>query len=186
MPQSTPLKNIENNEIPDNQASDEERVQRIIQEMNTGSDQLPGGGEPQSFGHDGPTPMGQMPMGPPPSQATMLPRRGNGNGEMMHPSMMYQGQAQVQAPMEAAPPTPVSKKNVWAHISDAFKLPLVVSVVFFILSLPVFDVYLARYAHWAFSSGGHLSMTGLALKAVTAGAVMGVYDTLDKVISRFF
>jgi hypothetical protein len=29
-------------------------------------------------------------------------------------------------------------------------------------------------------------MLGLALKAVAAGAVMGVYDTLDKLLSRFF
>jgi hypothetical protein len=27
-------------------------------------------------------------------------------------------------------------------------------------------------------------MPGLAIKAVTAGAVMGVYDTLDKIVSK--
>jgi hypothetical protein len=183
MPQSTPLENIENNEIPDNQASDEERVQRIIREMNSSDDQLPGAGEPQAVPSMG-GPMGQMNMmGPPPPQATMLPRRGGNGMEMMHPSqMMYQPQVPVEAEPVAAP----SKKNVWAHISDAFKLPVVVAVVFFVLSLPVFDVYLSKYAHWAFSAGGHLSMAGLALKAVAAGAIMGVYDTIDKVISRFF
>lgn len=105
--------------------------------------------------------------------------------QMLHPSMAY---AQ-QPPAEQEKPvvtTAGSKKNVWAHISDALKLPLVVSVVFFLLSLPVVDVYLARYAHWAFSNGGHLSMAGLALKAVSAGAIMGVYDTIDKLVSRFF
>jgi hypothetical protein len=29
-------------------------------------------------------------------------------------------------------------------------------------------------------------MAGLALKAVSAGAIMGVYDTIDKLVSRFF
>lgn len=170
MPQSTPLENIESNEIPDNQGSDEERVQRIISEMNGGEEQgNPGAAEP---------PM-QYQMPAPPQERVM---RGQ---QMMHPSMVYS----QQPPVEQEKPvvaTAGSKKNVWAHISDALKLPLVVSVVFFLLSLPLVDVYLARYAHWAFSNGGHLSMAGLALKAVSAGAIMGVYDTIDKLVSRFF
>ena len=105
--------------------------------------------------------------------------------QMMHPSMVYSQQPPVEQEKPVAT-TASSKKNVWAHISDALKLPLVVSVVFFLLSLPLVDVYLARYAHWAFSNGGHLSMAGLALKAVSAGAIMGVYDTIDKLVSRFF
>lgn len=78
------------------------------------------------------------------------------------------------------------KKNIWGRLTDAFKLPFVVACVFFILSLPVVDVQLSKYAHWAFSSGGQLSMTGIALKAVVAGTVMGVYDTIDSLVSRLF
>jgi hypothetical protein len=172
MPQSTPLENIESNDIPDGQASDEERVQRIIREMNGGEQDHPG--EPQAM----PPPQHQYQM-PPQPMGTGRPERGQ---MMPHPSMLHQ----EQVPAEPEPVAAPSKKNVWAHITDAFKLPLVVSVVFFLLSLPLVDVYLARYAHWAFSSGGHLSMAGLALKAVAAGAIMGVYDTLDKLLSRFF
>ena len=89
---------------------------------------------------------------------------------------------------EPSPPPPVApaKKNIWAHITDALKLPVVVAFVFFILSLPIVDVYLSKYAHWAFSSGGQLSIPGIALKAVVAGTVMGIYDTLDNFVSRFF
>ena len=78
------------------------------------------------------------------------------------------------------------KKNIWAHITDILKLPFVVTIVFFLLSLPVVDTYLAKYASWAFSSSGTLTLYGIAVKAVSAGAIMGVYDTLDKVISRLF
>lgn len=171
MPQSTPLENIESNDIPDNQGSDEERVQRIISEMNGGEEQheTPGAEPPMQY---------QMPA---PPQERVL--RGQ---QMMHPSMMYAPQPPAEEKPAPVAATAGSKKNVWAHISDALKLPLVVSVVFFLLSLPVVDVYLARYAHWAFSNGGHLSTAGLALKAVSAGAIMGVYDTIDKLVSRFF
>ena len=58
--------------------------------------------------------------------------------------------------------------------------------MFFLLSLPVVDVYLAKYASWAFSSGGTLTLAGIAVKALTAGSIMGIYDTLDKTISKFF
>jgi hypothetical protein len=177
MPQSTPLENIETDNVQEAGGSDEERVQRIIREMNAGEEQGNPGSEPQAM-----APPGMQYQMPPQmmGQPTMIEQqRGH---EMQHPSMLYQ---QAQPAPEPEKPV-VSKKNIWAHISDAFKLPLVVSVVFFLLSLPVVDVYLARYAHWAFSSGGHLSMLGLALKAVAAGAVMGVYDTLDKLLSRFF
>jgi hypothetical protein len=78
------------------------------------------------------------------------------------------------------------KKNIWGRLTDAFKLPFVVACVFFILSLPLVDVQLSKYAHWAFSSGGQLSMTGIALKAVVAGTVMGIYDTIDSLVSRLF
>jgi hypothetical protein len=167
------LENIENNEIPENQASDEERVQRIIQEMNSGEERGPG--VPQM-----PAPAQQAyQYEPAPPMSTGMPQQRG--GMMMHPSMVYQ-----QEPAPAPEQAPAPKKNVWAHISDAFKLPLVVSVVFFLLSLPLVDVYLSRYAHWAFSSGGQLSTAGLVLKSVAAGAVLGVYDTLDNLLSRFF
>jgi hypothetical protein len=100
--------------------------------------------------------------------------------------MMQQPPQQYQEPPAAPEPPAPAKKNVFAHITDALKLPVVVALVFFLLSLPVVDLYLSRYAHWAFSSGGNLSIAGLAIKSLGAGLIMGVYDTLDKVISRLF
>jgi len=190
---STPLDKIENNDIPDSQASDEERVQRIIQEMNTGGaedhhQESPGRDSQEQAHHyqkqhEQPHPsmlqQQHQPMGP--------------NGQMQ-PQMYYPPQRvpvqreQHNEPAEQVqtPEPVVVKKNIWAHITDTLKLPFVVTFVFFLLSLPIIDVYLSKYTPWAFSSGGQLSYGGLALKAVTAGAVMGVYDTLDKFVSRFF
>jgi hypothetical protein len=189
MPVSTPLDKIDADAVPDNQASDEDRVQRIIQEMNGGSDrEPPGRGEEQEH------PSQQM---PPPQQTIHYMQQG---GPPMHPpnfpqmpahmyQQLMQQEQEVRQEKEQEPEKRVEepvKKNIWAHITDVLKLPFVVTIVFFLLSLPVVDTYLAKYASWAFSSSGTLTLYGIAVKAVSAGAIMGVYDTLDKVISRLF
>lgn len=194
MPASTPLDKIDADNVPDNQASDEDRVQRIIQEMNGGSDR-----EPPGRGEEMEHPSQQIPPSAPPQY---MQQQG---GMPMHPPNfpqmpphMYQQMMQQQQQMEeprrerSHEPEPEKhveepvKKNIWAHITDILKLPFVVTIVFFLLSLPVVDTYLAKYASWAFSSSGTLTLYGIAVKAVSAGAIMGVYDTLDKVISRLF
>jgi hypothetical protein len=189
MPASTPLDKIDADNVPDNQASDEERVQRIMQAMNADSDrEPPGRGEEQEH------PSQQMP--PPPQQTIHYMQQG---GPPMHPpnfpqmpAHMYQQMMQQQQQQQQEEPEPEKlvdepvKKNIWAHITDILKLPFVVTIVFFLLSLPVVDTYLAKYASWAFSSSGTLTLYGIGVKAVSAGAIMGVYDTIDKVISRLF
>ena len=177
MPVSTPLDKIDSH---DEAPSDEERVKRIIQEMNNGDS--PG----EEHGQTQP-PMQyqqQQQQQQPPMQYQQQPPIQYQQQMHMQQQHMQQQQPQQQQE-EKHEETPV-KKNIWAHITDALKLPFVVAVVFFLLSLPIVDVYIAKYASWAFSSGGTLTMAGLAVKALTAGAVMGVYDTLDKVISRLF
>lgn len=176
MPTSTPLDKIDDVTVPDNNSTDEERVQRIIQEMNGGGNNEPPGREemqehpsqqlpPQNMAYHAM----QMPMGQ--------------NMPMYNPH--YQQQTHQQEPEKPVEET-VVKKNIWAHITDVLKLPFVVTVVFFLLSLPIVDTYLAKYANWAFSSSGTLTLYGIAVKAVGAGAIMGVYDTLDKLVSRLF
>jgi len=203
MPSSTPLDKIESNDIPDSQASDEERVQRIIQEMNSSGDSEEHHEPPGRQDSRQEMPMQQeqaqhyqqqQQQYQQPPQGMMQQRQPMGpDGMMGGPPTYYPPQGvpaqreQYNEPPQAEPaPEPAPKKNIWAHITDALKLPFVVAFVFFLLSLPVVDVYLAKYAQWAFSSGGHLSYGGLALKAASAGLIMGVYDTLDKVVSRLF
>jgi hypothetical protein len=189
MPQSTPLDKIETNDIPDGQASDEERVQRIIREMNSGDEQQPSEAPGPSYRQQQQEPetYSQQAQGPPMYQplpgAPMMGRPMAMGGYAPQYDAPAQGQPQVH---EAAPEPVVAKKNVFAHITDALKLPIVVALVFFLFSLPVVDLHLAKYAPWAFSAGGNLSIPGMAVKALAAGAVMGLYDTIDKLVSRLF
>lgn len=205
MPQSTPLENIESNDVPDSgNASDSERVQRIIQEMSRGGDESPGeeqhtpNYQPQQQMHSQPQyqmppPQQQQPqmgyhMYQPPNMMPPQPMMGPGMVPYHQQQEVQQRQAyyeQEQEPREEKPVAPPAKKNMWAHITDALKMPFVVACVFFFLSLPVVDLYLSKYAHWAFSSGGQLSLAGIGLKAIVAASIIGVYDTLDNLISRF-
>jgi len=184
MPQSTPLENIEADTIPEKEASDEERVSRIIQEMNSSNDE-PAPGVKQQKQQEQSRYEDQNP------QFNRIPTNTRFSDDTMmqpHPSqMMYSNQQPTQEqPANKIEEQPVvAKKNIWAHITDVFKMPVVVSVIFFILSLPIVDVYLSKYAPWAFSNSATLTMTGLGVKALSAGLIIGVYETLDKVISRF-
>ena len=182
MPQSTPLEKIDSQE---EQPSDEDRVKRIIQEMNSTNDS-PGENQQQQQQapqyQQGPPQYSSEPQYHQPPQYQQMPPQYR---QMPPPQYQQQRQeAEEEAPVKEEPVAP--KKNIWAHITDLLKLPFVVSIVFFLLSLPVVDIYLAKYASWAFSSGGTLTMAGIAIKALSAGLVMGVYDTLDKAVSRLF
>lgn len=177
MPQSTPLEKIDS---PEEAPSDEERVKRIIQEMNNTNE---GPGPSPGNNEQGPpqyVPEQYQQQGPPqyrPIPNQYMERERHGNSE-------EQANRAETEPVKDDPV--VVKKNIWAHITDALKLPFVVSIVFFLLSLPIVDIYLAKYASWAFSSGGTLTMAGIAVKALVAGSVMGIYDTIDKAVSRLF
>jgi len=180
MPQSTPLEKIETNEIPDGPASDEERVQRIIHEMNSGDAEPEAPGPSYQQQQQGPPQYQPMPGNPVMGRPMAYQQQDDA------PVQQQQQQQQQQQPMPEPVEPVVAKKNIFAHITDAFKLPLVVAIVFFLFSLPVVDLHLAKYVPWAFSSGGHLSIPGLAIKALAAGTVMGLYDTIDKLVSRLF
>ena len=191
MPASTPLDKIDTDAVPDNQASDEDRVQRIIQEMNGGADrEPPGRGEEQEHPSQQMMPPPQQPMhymqqGGPPMQPNFAQMPPHMYQQLMQQEPRQEKEKEKEREQEKQVEEPV-KKNIWAHITDVLKLPFVVTIVFFLLSLPVVDTYLAKYASWAFSSSGTLTLYGIAVKAVGAGAIMGVYDTLDKIISRLF
>ena len=201
MSHSTPLDKIENDVADGGNASDAVRVQRILQEINGGGDEAPGQQQQQQMQMQQQQQQQmyqeqQQQQGPPPGYHMYQPPHAMPPQQLMGPGMVPYGnqheqrgppQYEQEEPQREPPPPPApAKKNVWAHITDALKLPVVVAFVFFLLSLPIVDVYLSKYAHWAFSSGGQLSLPGIALKAVVAGTVMGIYDTLDSFVSRFF
>ena len=179
MPVSTPLDKIESQ---DEHPSDEDRVKRIIQEMN--HTESPGEPEQQQQQQ---MPQYQQQVPQYQQQVPQYQPHPADLQQQMYQQQQQQQQQQMHNEQEPVKEEPVVvKKNIWAHITDVLKLPFVVAVVFFLLSLPIVDVYIAKYASWAFSSSGTLTMPGLAIKAISAGAIMGVYDTLDRVISKLF
>jgi hypothetical protein len=182
------------------------RVQRILQEINGSDNESPGEQQNQGYrhqGHEHANPASTHTQ-PPPHYNMYQPPHAPPQQPLMGPGMVpydlllqqqqeeqqrilwsQQQEAAAQGQGQGQEQKQPAKKNIWARITDALKLPFVVACVFFILTLPVVDNYLSKYAPWTFSSGGQLSMPGIAVKSVIAGTIMGIYDTIDSLVSRF-
>lgn len=66
------------------------------------------------------------------------------------------------------------RKNMWGSMAEKLRGPLMVSVIMFVLSLPVLHTLLAKYVTWAFAVGGQLSWLGLITMSLLAGSIFGV------------
>ena len=146
MSEGTPLDVLESGNKIDN-AADAERMAQLMRDVNAS-----GGGFP-----DTPQTM-NMPMVNAPPMRTMS-----------------------AAPLPQAPPqyTPMEeeyrprRKNFWGNVSERIRDPLMVSVIVFVLSLPVLHTVLAKYVGWAFAVGGQLSWLGLIALSLFAGVAFG-------------
>jgi hypothetical protein len=76
---------------------------------------------------------------------------------------------------EEVPESREPKKNMWSTVFDYIREPLFVSVLFFLLSLPVFHTFVGKYAAWAFAVGGQLSWLGLGSLALLAGLIFAIF-----------
>jgi hypothetical protein len=151
MSEGTPLDALESGNQIDN-AADAERMAQLMRDVNAS-----GGGLP-----DTPQTM-NMPMvsAPPMRTASSV--------------------ASVAAPLPQSPPqyTPMEeeyrprRKNFWGNLTDRIRDPIMVSVIVFVLSLPVLHTLLAKYVGWAFAVGGQLSWLGLIAMSLFAGVVFG-------------
>ena len=77
------------------------------------------------------------------------------------------GQAQQQMP-HYIPPT--NKNNLYGNIFNELKLPIFVSLLFFILSLPFVNIIITTYFPSFVKGTGELTTFGLLLKSFLAGA----------------
>lgn len=66
------------------------------------------------------------------------------------------------------------KKNLYARVWDEVKTPLIISLLFFTLSLPAINVLVGHYIPSLVQPTGALTMIGLAGKALVAGAAFWV------------
>ena len=175
MNQSTPLDSLDSSE----NSADEERVKRILAEMN--GDQRIISEPPVS------TSIGDMRMDPNAARAHVI---GNSVPSMADfQSMLFQtspgmvpihrnnDQVQAQPRKEEVKTT----KSVWSTIVNHVRAPIMVAAIVFFLNLPVITNLMSRYASWMYLGSGEISIAGLFIKALLAGALFTVYQVIAAV-----
>lgn len=163
MEEGTPIDALENGDISNK--ADEARMKEILRDMNASVEQ-PAPMQPQVS-------MPPMQQQPPPSyymqqQPPMQP-------QYQHPPPRPH---YVQVDDEYAP----RKKNAWSNALDMIRDPIVVGILVFVLSLPVFHTFAGKYASWAFAIGGQFSWLGLLALSGLAGLLFGLYKALVNMI----
>ena len=73
-----------------------------------------------------------------------------------------------------------SKKNLYARIADEVKIPILVTILVFVFSLPFLNVLFSHYIPSLLKPTGDLTTIGLLVKSVLAGASFWV---LQRVIA---
>ena len=172
--------------------NDDGAVQRILNEMNSGGAppmptmQL----QPPQVNSRQPSPVQQVMASPNPNstvqhQMDSLPPTAHIIGGD-HPTsgdfaqMMYNGrqpQQYVQQNQYAQPMQqhmmympPVNKKNWYSDIATEAKTPLLVSLIFFVFSLPFVTLLISHYLPSFVKGTGELTTVGLVIKSLFAGS----------------
>lgn len=193
MPQSTPLDQLGSG--PEVGPADEERVKRILAEMNA-SDVVQGPPPvqptPQQVITERPVAVstGQLRMDPGTARAHVI---GNSTPTMADFQTMFQqmtpGMAPYHGPM-AVPPGPTlpnpgrgGGSGDWRKMLMAqLRIPIVVASIVFLLNMPVVTNTLSRYASWMYLSSGEISIGGLFVKALLGGALFAVYQVVGAAV----
>lgn len=105
------------------------------------------------------------------------------SGGMPGPMMSQMGGAPFNTPMPypmqpmaATPPS----KNMYAHIADELKMPILVTLIVFAFSLPFLNVLFSHYVPSLLKPTGDLTTIGLLVKSALAGTSFWV---LQRVIA---
>ena len=188
MSMSTPLDNL--GDAPTSAgaatAADEERVKRILAEMNAGEMvQAPPVPAPMPRVISEPrvaTSTGQIRMDPGTSRAHVI---GNSQPTMADfqsmfaqasPGMApYHGPAVVPGPVL---PPPVKSVGWKTALFQQLRAPIAVAIIVFFLNLPVVTAMMSRYAAWMYLSSGEISIAGLLVKALLAGGAFVLYQNV--------
>jgi hypothetical protein len=158
MADGTPLDVIESGASVDN-AADAERMAQLMRDVNAS-----GGGLPET-----PQTMNMAPVSAPPMRNAV-----SGNRVAQAPPPQY-------TPVDDDY-RPSRRKNVWGSISGKLRDPLMVSVIVFVLSLPVLHTLAAKYVGWAFAVGGQPSWLGLIALSLLGGVVFGVAQGITNLV----
>jgi len=182
-------------------AQDNDIVEKILHDMNSGS----GGNSVQMPGRGMAAPPPPLPAQAPPGvpMGTSFPQAADPLTAQAHvigkdhptpgdfaaamygmnrgsESAMYDnggGSGRSQEEVQYEEPT---KKNLYARVWDEAKTPIVVALLFFVLSLPAVNVLVSHYLPTLILPTGALNMMGLVAKALLAGVL---YWVLQRVVA---
>lgn len=172
--------------------ADEERVRRIVADMNAGEfvQQPP---PPPPAGHriisEPPISMstGEFRMDVGTARANVI---GNSTPTAADFQAMFQaappGMAPYQAPAishGAHIPNPTKAPSWKSSITDQLRDPVVVAIIVFFLNMPIITSLLSRYVSWMYLSSGEISVGGLLVKALLAAFLFGFYRIVSVVVS---
>ena len=186
--QSTPLDQLQ--EAPAGPPADEERVKRIMAEMNAGDTvQAPpslASQKQQTLVITEPpvtTSTGMLRMDPGTSRAHVI---GGSIPTMADFQAMFQptppGMAPYPSALSSAPQVQArSKEGRESSFSwkQSLREPLAVAILVFLLNLPVVTSILSRYASWMYLNSGEISVAGLVVKALLAGSIFFAYQFIN-------
>jgi hypothetical protein len=172
--------------------ADEERVKRILAEMNAGDivQAPPVQQQQQQIITEPPIAMstGQLRMDPGTARAHVI---GNSQPTMADFQSMFaqaspgmapfHGPAVVHGPVLPPPAKPTSWK---ATVANQLKGPVAVAIIIFLLNLPVVTSILSRYASWMYLSSGEISVSGLLVKALLAAFLFALYQGASMFIDK--
>jgi hypothetical protein len=172
---STPLESLSEAQM-NGPPADEERVRRILSDLN-------GNNEAPRIITEPPLNPGPLRMDPGTARANVI---GNSTPTMADFQAMFQQMAPGMS--VAHPPTAVAVPKPETNWRDYFfqmlRAPVAVAVIVFFLNLPVTTSILSRYASWMYLSNGEISIVGLLLKALGAGVLFAMYQTVVAFIDK--
>lgn len=182
---STSLEDLQNDSPSAIPPADAERVRRILSEMTSESViQSPPALVPtQRAITEPPVTMstGQLRMDSGTARAHVI---GNSAPTMADFHSMFQPASPGMAPyhgsaaIPAAPQPPPAKVVSWKDmVVSQLRSPVAVAILVFLLNMPIVTSILSRYASWMYLSSGEISVGGLLVKALLAGALFLAYQT---------
>ena len=193
MSSSTPLDALSTGQTSGNAPpADEERVRRILAEMNAdGGAEGPPLTQTQRVITEPPITMstGQLRMDAGTARANII---GNSTPTMADFQAMFQQAAPGMAPFQPHRPSveevyvPKSKESAtWkATVFNYLRGPVAVATIVFLLNLPVVTAILSRYASWMYLSSGEISIGGLLVKALLAAVLFSAYQGVALVMDK--
>lgn len=159
---------------------DDDLVNKILADMNLPSSSNPVMNAPPPSGRmiQDPNPNTTYPVSMDPATATahMIGKDYPSPADfanMMHSPNARQGESFYAPIMAHSPPPPTLvepvKSNLYADIIAQMKQPLMVSIIVFLLSLPVVHVLMGHYVPSLLRIGGDLTTAGLVVKSLLGG-----------------